>query len=217
MWNLAQLRASVKTKLGRDDKDDSIPTWLNFGQERIANEYVFWQWKGFETINVTGLTHYALNTGLRALYRVRFVSSTYRPKLPYMTVDDIEEAYDEAFIEPQSGLPVGYTVLGDGIYPYPYPLTGTLHLYRALYPNQLVNDSDLLSIPYGELVVIAGVIVAMEDMQYDKDIIAPFYASFGFRLTEAKSADGGIRAGAVDKIEGYNTTRVSYRDPRNFV
>lgn len=210
--NLEELKTEVKEIVARDDLDHRLKSWINRGLERVVNDAT----TPFRSLEVT--YEATLDPGVRTftlpMGKVSKLVSLYLDdhKLIRIVASEYDRLFREARTAPSKGRPTHYTRYGNMFEFYPIPVTEhTLFLRYEKAHKKLEKDSDVLEIPYTNLVVAAAVVKAFTDLLMPEEATY-WHQVYQSELRSTKNRELRVDGDLPMKLEGYDTnlhTKVS--------
>lgn len=161
--NLSELVAQVQENIGRDDKADKIPSYINLALRRIGNEYPrFREWQRTSHATVETDTRIInLPDRYSTIYSVQFVDSDEGP-LTRITRRDYDDKYTEVYTDNYTtGIPRVYAVWGGNLEFYPVPNEELRYILRwSIQPSELTEDDDEPMIPHDNCIIELATVIA---------------------------------------------------------
>ena len=207
---LSELVAQVEKNIGRDDKTDDIPTYINLGLQRIFTDHQsFNAWKktSYSTVNPSNPDvnprFIILPTELAQLKDVKLRGSD--KEIERVT----REEYDEIanyYEDPEYGVPKYYTAWGNNLEVYPIPKEEVTYYIRWIRkPVELIEDTDEPVLPYDELIIASATTIAytrLEQVEQSRN----HYNIYQSLLEKAIRTEARRYDDADYRLEGYKNS-----------
>lgn len=165
---LQELVAQVEDNIGRDDKTDKIPAYINLALQRIANDYPYfdeWERISYRTIDPddedTDPRRVPLPENLGTIVKV-LTPECEHPELERITTDEYDSKYYKAYTDKAKRKePRVYARWGNYIAVYPIPDKEIkYYIRRTIRPKKLEDDSDTPYIPYDNVIIECATMIA---------------------------------------------------------
>lgn len=218
---LSELVAQVEENIGRDDKTDEIPSYINLALQRIQEDHVFHEWERTSYREIDPRhddidpRRIPLPENLAQIRLISYVNGSKGRNLERLTREEYDQKFSSALTSPEHGEPKYYTIWGQYFEVYPVPEDKATYYIRWLqepykleYEDDIDDDSpDNVSseprIPYDNLIIECATMIAysrlgLTEENMEQHQIYNSYLNSAIRKDTHKYSDNNY------KLEGYN-------------